>query len=143
MRDERRRGVPAMVPGLVLFKVMEISGKKEQMHGFHIQIKNILMTFPSQISWFWWSFPKKFMILWCLTDFYNFGRFLHKISHLINFLLPYWNGIATESPVPKKIFAFWSIFITSKSNNFWKKNKFGSLKNLQNTFEAGVFFTEL
>ena len=35
--------IAAMVPGLVLFKVMEISREKEQMRGFYIQIKNILI----------------------------------------------------------------------------------------------------
>ena len=38
----------AMVQGLVLFKVKQISRKKEQMHGFYIQLKNILTTFPKK-----------------------------------------------------------------------------------------------
>ena len=45
--------ISAMVPGPVLFKVKQISRKKEQMHGFYIQIKNILTNFPQ----------KKFLIL--------------------------------------------------------------------------------
>ena len=32
------------------FKVMKIRRKKEQIHGFYIRIKNILMTFPQKIS---------------------------------------------------------------------------------------------
>ena len=40
----------AMVPGLVLFKVTKIRRKKDQIHGFYIQIKNFLMTFPENIS---------------------------------------------------------------------------------------------
>ena len=40
----------AMVQGLVLFKVKQISRKKEQMHGFYLQLKNILTTFPKKIS---------------------------------------------------------------------------------------------
>ena len=40
----------AMVQGLVLFKVKQISRKKEQMHGFYLQLKNILTTFPKKNS---------------------------------------------------------------------------------------------
>ena len=50
-RGERSIGKAdaAMVPGLVLLKVKQISRKKEQIHGFYIQIKNILKTFSKRI----------------------------------------------------------------------------------------------
>ena len=53
-RGERSIGKAdaAMVPGLVLLKVKQISRKKEQIHGFYIQIKNILKTFLKEFSTF-------------------------------------------------------------------------------------------
>ena len=51
-REQRGRAgaIAAMVQGLVLFKVKHISRKKEQMHGFYLQLKNILTTFPKKFS---------------------------------------------------------------------------------------------
>ena len=40
----------AMVQGLVLFKVKQVSRKKEQMHGFYLQLKNISTVFSEKIS---------------------------------------------------------------------------------------------
>ena len=133
----------AMVPGLVLFKVMEISRKKEQMHGFYIQIKNILMTFPQKISWFLSSFPKKFKIIWCSTDFYHFERFIQKLCH-ISLIFSFLIEMELQlNPQFQGKFLHFELFFLQNPTISWKKNKFGSLKNLQNTFEAGVFFTEL
>ena len=70
-----------MVPGLVLFKVKQGSRKKEQTYGFYIQIKNILTTFPQKISNFDPNFLTFFMRKWYSTDFYSFGRFIHKLYH--------------------------------------------------------------
>ena len=133
----------AMVPSLVLFKVMEISRKKRQMRGFYIQIKNILITFPQKIFWLWSSFPKNFMIIWCSTDFYHFGRFIHKLCH-ISLIFSFLIEMELQlNPQFKGKFLHFEVFFLQNPTIFWKKNKFGSLKNLQNTFETGVFFTEL
>ena len=123
-----------MVPGLVLFKVMEISRKKEQMHGFYIQIKNILITFPQKIFWLWSSFPKNFMIIWCSTDFYHFGRFIHKLCHILlifSFLVEM--EVQLHLQFQKK---FWHLVVvfSSKLNNFLKKEQILFFKELTEHF---------
>ena len=72
-----------MVQGLVLFKVKQISRKKEQMHGFYLQLKNILTTFPKK-------FPKFDHDKMIFYRFLQFWKVYSQIKlYLINFVLLY------------------------------------------------------
>ena len=119
----------AMVPGLVLFKVCQISWKKEQKQGFFQQIKNNLIKFHRIfvlileliskihvcVGGWEWNFPG-FCYFW-RTDF-------PIMSCLIDYFFSCLRWIANTSKFPTEFLAFRGAYLFKIQKSFEKRTKF-------------------